>query len=87
MEAASLPLAPRTGLLAGLRHRNATRSAVRRASRLMADAERFERNAQRLEAQLGADAWQVAHLRRSSDELRRLAAKEASQQQSPAVAA
>jgi hypothetical protein len=78
MEAASLPLAQRSGLLAGLRHRNANRSATRRAARLLADAERFERNALRLEAQLGSDAWQVAHLRRSSDELRRLAAKEAS---------
>ncbi|MEA2403673.1 MAG: hypothetical protein QOE08_320 [Thermoleophilaceae bacterium] len=87
MEAASLPLAPRSGLLSGLRHRKATRSAVRRASRLMADAERFERNALRLEAQLGSDAWQVAHLRRSSGELRRLAAKEASAVQPAALAA
>ena len=79
MEAASLPLAPRSGMIAGLRHRNATRSATRRAARLMADAERFERNAMRLEAELGPDAWQVAHLRRSSDDLRRLAAEEASQ--------
>jgi hypothetical protein len=87
MEAASLPLAPRSGLLSGLRHRNATRSAVRRASRLIADAERFERNALRLEAQLGSDAWQVSHLRRSSHELRRLAAKEASSVQPAALAA
>ena len=78
MEAASLPLTPRPGLLAGLRRRKATRGAVRRAARLMADAERFERNALRLEARIGADAWQVTHLRRSSDELRRLAAQEAS---------
>lgn len=78
MEAASLPLAPRSGLLAGLRHRNATRTAVRRAARLLADAERFERNALRLEAELGPDAWQVSHLRRSSNELRRLASQEAS---------
>jgi hypothetical protein len=78
MEAASLPLAPRSGLLAGLRHRNATRTAVRRAARLIADAERFERNALRLEAELGPDAWQVSHLRRSSGELRRLASQEAS---------
>jgi hypothetical protein len=53
----------------------------------MADAERFERNALRLEAQLGSDAWQVAHLRRSSGELRRLAAKEASAVQPAALAA
>ena len=77
MEAASLPLAPRSGLLSGLRHRNATRTAVRRAARLMADAERFERNALRLEAELGSEAWQVSHLRRSSNELRRLASEEA----------
>lgn len=87
MEAASLPLAQRSGLLSGLRHRNANRIAIRRASRLMADAERFERNAVRLEAQLGSDAWQVAHLRRSSDELRRLAAKEASSALPGALAA
>ena len=84
MEAASLPLAPRSGMIAGLRHRNATRSASRRAARLMADAERFERNAIRLEAELGPGAWQVAHLRRSSEELRRLAAQEASPQRSAA---
>jgi hypothetical protein len=87
MEAASLPLSPRSGLLAGLRHRNATRTAVRRASRLIADAERFERNARRLESQLGPDAWQVTHLRRSSTELRRLAAKEASVQPDRQLAA
>jgi hypothetical protein len=76
MEAASLPLSPRSGPLAGLRHRKATRSAGRRAARLLADAERFERNAVRLEAQIGSDAWQVAHLRRQAEQLRQLATRE-----------
>jgi hypothetical protein len=69
VEAASLPL-PRPQLRA--------RRAARRAARLISDAERFSRAADRLEAQVGADAWQVRHLRRSADDLRRLAAVEAS---------
>jgi hypothetical protein len=74
VEAASLPL-PSTGprVLAGSR----ARRAARRAARLMADAERFSRAADRLEAAVGADAWQVRHLRRSADDLRRLAHEEA----------
>ena len=43
----------------------------------MADAERFERAAARLESQVGGDAWQVKHLRRSATDLRRLANEEA----------
>jgi hypothetical protein len=45
----------------------------RRAARLLADAERFERAAARLQAQVGPDSWQVRHLRRSAAELRELA--------------
>jgi hypothetical protein len=44
----------------------------------MADAERFERAAARLEAQVEPDCWQVRHLRRSAEDLRRLAHQEAS---------
>lgn len=74
MEAASLPLSPsRPSVLAGAR----ARRAARRAARLMSDAERFSRAADRLEAAVGADAWQVRHLRRSADDLRRLAHEEA----------
>jgi hypothetical protein len=43
----------------------------------MADSERFSRAAVRLEAAIGADAWQVRHLRRQADDLRRLALEEA----------
>jgi len=69
MEAASLPL-PRRLFARGTRK-------ARRAARLAADAERFERAARRLEQQLGSDElWQVRHLRRSADELRRLADNE-----------
>jgi hypothetical protein len=70
MEAASftLPAEPR-GLMATLR----SRRTERRARRLMADADRFDRAASRLESTLEADAWQVAHLRRSAAELRELA--------------
>ena len=70
MEAASLPLPRR--LFARRDRRKA-----RRAARLAADAERFERAASRLELQLGSDEpWQVRHLRRSATELRRLADSE-----------
>jgi hypothetical protein len=70
MEAASLTLpAEPQGLVASLRHRRRTR----RAMRLMADAERFDRAASRLESTLEPDAWQVSHLRRSAAELRELA--------------
>ena len=68
MEAASLPL-PRPQLRA--------RRAARRAARLLSDAERFARAAERLEASVGADAWQVRHLRRQADDLRRLGREEA----------
>jgi hypothetical protein len=74
VEAASLPLISTTPrVLAGSK----ARRAARRASRLMADAERFERAAARLEAQVEPDCWQVRHLRRSADDLRRLAYAEA----------
>ena len=43
----------------------------------MADAERFERAAVRLEARIGTDGWQVKHLRRQAADLRRLAHEEA----------
>jgi hypothetical protein len=73
VEAASLPLlptAPRS--LAG----GKARRAAKRAARLMADAERFERAAVRLEISIGAEAWQVRHLRRQADDLRRLGREE-----------
>jgi hypothetical protein len=74
MEAASLTLpARREGLAASLRRRRRDR----RAKRLLADAERFERAAARLEATLDEQAWQVAHLRRSAEQLRALAVAEA----------
>jgi hypothetical protein len=74
VEAASLPLiTSRPRVLAGTK----ARRAARRAARLMADSERFERAAARLEAQVGDDAWQVRHLRRSAADLRRLAHEEA----------
>jgi hypothetical protein len=53
------------------------RRAAKRAARLMSDAERFERAALRLEAAVGPDAWQVRHLHRQADDLRRLASEEA----------
>ena len=74
MEAASLPLLhsnPRA--LAGAK----ARRIAKRAARLMADAERFERAALRLEEAIGAEAWQVRHLRRQADDLRRLGREEA----------
>lgn len=74
MEAASLPLnTTRPRVLAGVR----SRRVARRAARLMADADRFERAAARLESAVGGEAWQVKHLRRSSADLRRLADEEA----------
>jgi hypothetical protein len=48
----------------------------RRFRRLLSDAERFERAAARVEASLEPDAWQVAHLRRSAEQLRELAVVE-----------
>ena len=72
MEAASLTLPRREGLLALLRDRR----RGRRARRLLSDAERFERAAMRLESSLEPNAWQVAHLRRSADQLRELAVVE-----------
>src|SRR3954454_15415699 len=74
VEAASLALLPPGHRIVagaqGLR-------TAKRAARLMADAERFERAAARLEAQVEPDCWQVRHLRRSADDLRRLAHEEA----------
>ena len=73
MEAASLSLpARRDGLVLGLRERRRDR----RVRRLLADAERFERAAVRVESSLEPDAWQVAHLRRSAEQLRELAVVE-----------
>ena len=86
VEAASLPLtslAP-PSLAAGGK---AARRAAKRAARLMADSERFERAAVRLEAAIGADAWQVRHLRRQADDLRRLAVEEAAGLPAPSAAA
>jgi len=73
MEAASLTFpARRDGLMVALRDRR----RARRARRLLSDAERFERAAERVEASLEPDAWQVSHLRRSAAQLRDLAAVE-----------
>ena len=73
MEAASLTFpARRDGMMAVLRDRRRDR----RVRRLLSDAERFERAAVRLENSLDPDAWQVAHLRRSADQLRDLAVVE-----------
>jgi hypothetical protein len=73
MEAASLTLSPRrAGLVTALRDRRRDR----RVRRLLADAERFERAAGRVEQSLEPDAWQVAHLRRSAAQLRELAVVE-----------
>jgi hypothetical protein len=74
MEAAAIPAPPSTpGLLAGAK----ARRVAKRAARLASDAERFERAAVRLEAAVGADAWQVRHLHRQAADLRRLASEEA----------
>jgi hypothetical protein len=84
VEAASLPLittGPR--ILGGAK----ARRAAKRAARLMSDAERFERAAVRLEAEIGPEGWQVAHLRRSAADLRRLAHEEAASLSSSAAAA
>ncbi len=73
MEAASLSLpARRDGLMVALRDRRRDR----RVQRLLADADRFDRAAARLESSLEPDAWQVAHLRRSAVQLRELAVVE-----------
>jgi hypothetical protein len=73
MEAASLTLpARRDGMMVALRDRRRDR----RVKRLLADAERFDRAAARLESSLDPDAWQVAHLRRSAVQLRELAVVE-----------
>ena len=74
MEAASVPLqAQRKGLLANLRERR----QERRVRRMLSDADRFERAAARLEAQLEPDCWQVRQLRGSAEQLRELAFAEA----------
>jgi hypothetical protein len=84
VEAASLPLtSPAPRLLAGAK----ARRAARRAARLMADAERFERAAVRLEGEIGPEGWQVGHLRRSAADLRRLADEEAARLAPSAAAA
>jgi len=70
MEAASVTIPARgDGLMAALPDRRRDR----RARRLLSDAERFDRAAERLEASLEPDAWQVAHLRRQAGQLRELA--------------
>jgi hypothetical protein len=53
----------------------------------MADAERFERAAVRLEGEIGPEGWQVGHLRRSAADLRRLAHEEAARLAPSAAAA
>jgi hypothetical protein len=84
VEAASLPLiSSPPGVVAGAK----ARRAARRAARLMADAERFERAAVRLETEIGPEGWQVGHLRRSAEDLRRLAREEAASLSSSAAAA
>ena len=66
MEAASIPLPT---------FRN--RRQERRVKRLLADADRFDRAAARLESQLEGDCWQVRQLRSSAEQLRQLAVTEA----------
>ncbi len=84
MEAASLPLLPSgPRVLAGAK----ARRIAKRAARLMADADRFERAAIRLENQVEPDCWQVRHLRRSAADLRRLANEEAGRLRGSSVAA
>ena len=74
MEAAAIPSpSSSTRLFAGSK----VRRAAKRAARLASDAERFERAAMRLEAAVGAEAWQVRHLYRQAADLRRLASEEA----------
>ena len=74
MEAASIPLeAQQGGLLATFR----ARRRDRRVRRLLSDADRFERAATRLEAQIEPDCWQVRQLRGSAEQLRELAVAEA----------
>ena len=73
MEAASIPAPPSTPrLFAGAK----ARRAAKRAARLASDAERFQRAAMRLEAVVGAEAWQVRHLYRQAADLRELASEE-----------
>jgi hypothetical protein len=84
VEAASLPLLPSSPrVLAGAK----ARRIAKRAARLMADADRFERAAARLEAQVEPDCWQVRHLRRSATDLRRLAHEEAARLRQDSAAA
>jgi hypothetical protein len=66
MEAASIPLPT---------FRN--RRQERRVKRLLSDADRFDRAAARLEAELQPDCWQVRQLRSSAKQLRELALAEA----------
>jgi hypothetical protein len=74
MEAAAIPASPPSPrLFAGVK----VRRAAKRAARLASDAERFERAAVRLEGVVGTDAWQVRHLYRQAEDLRRLANEEA----------
>jgi hypothetical protein len=84
VEAASLPLIPSEPHLLGSAK---ARRAARRAARLMADAERFEKAAVRLEQEIASGGWQVEHLRSSAAELRRLAYEEAALLAQPAAAA
>ena len=73
MEAASLSIpARRDGLMVALRDRRRDR----RVRRLLSDADRFERAAERLAASVEPDAWQVGHLRRQAAQLRDLAVVE-----------
>lgn len=73
MEAASLTLpAERRSLVASMRDRR----RERHARRLLADADRFDRAAGRLESQLDSHGWQVRQLRCSAEQLRELALAE-----------
>ncbi len=73
MEAASLTFpARRDGMMVALRDRRRDR----RVRRLLADADRLGRAAERLAASFAPDAWQVGHLRRQAAQLRDLAAVE-----------
>ena len=73
MEAASLTFpARRDGLMVALRDRRRDR----RVRRLLSDADRFDRAAERLASSVDPDAWQVAHLRRQASQLRELAVVE-----------
>jgi hypothetical protein len=51
----------------------------RHVKRLLSDAKRFDRAAERLEQQLEPTSWQVTQLRRSAEQLRVMAFNEQQQ--------